>query len=106
MKNGYDCDRYNCYKVLSFKNYKQLAKYNKKHNISFLQITSAYYKFQINNIMFSNIIKKDPSLKKEVVDSFNTYFVANYTFKEINEIVNKSLQKNLNQRYQNISFQT
>jgi hypothetical protein len=90
MKNGYDCDRYNCYKVLSFKNYKQLAKYNKKHKISFLQITSAYYKFQMNNIMFSNIVKRDPSLKKEVVDSFNTYFIANYTFKEINEIVNKS----------------
>lgn len=89
-KNGYDCKKYNCYKVCSFKNYRQLANYNRKHNISFLQITSSYYKFQINNLMFSNIIKKDASLQKDIVDSFNTYFVVNYTFKEINEIVNKS----------------
>jgi hypothetical protein len=89
-KNGYDCDNYNCYKILTFKNYKQLTNYNKKHNISFLQITSAYYKFAINNIMFSNIIKKDTILKKKVVDSFNTYFIVNYTFEEIDKIVNKS----------------
>ena len=58
-KNGYNCDKYNCDIILNFKNYKELAEYNFKHNISILQITSSYYKFQINNTYFTLIYEKD-----------------------------------------------
>ena len=89
-KNGYNCDKYNCDIILNFKNYKELAKYNLKHNISILQITSSYYKFQMNNTYFTLIYEKDPVLKKKIVDTFNQYFATNYDFNEIDAIKKKS----------------
>jgi len=89
-KNGYNCDKYNCDIILNFKNYKELAEYNLKHNISILQITGSYYKFQINDIYFSLIYEKDPVLNKKIVDSFNQYFDTNYNFNEIDAIKKQS----------------
>ncbi len=90
LKNGYDCDNYDCNSLFNFKNYKELAKYNLKHKIELLQITSAFYKFQMNNILFTKIYKNDPIIKKKIVSAFNTYFLTDYNFKQINDIVNKS----------------
>jgi len=90
LKNGYDCDKYNCNIIFGFKNYKELTEYNLKHNISILQITGSYYKFQIDNNFFTMIYKKDPVLKKNIVDTFNKYFFTSYNFDEIDDIVKKS----------------
>lgn len=90
VKNGYDCDDYNCNEIFKFKTYKELAVYNYKHDISILQITSSYYKFQTDNVFFTTIYKKDPILKKKIVDTFNQHFFTNYNFNEIDKIVTKS----------------
>jgi hypothetical protein len=90
FKNGYDCENYDCNILFDFKNYKQLLEYNLKHNISIMQITSSYYKFQINNTYFTSIYKKDPVLKKKIVNTFNQYFLTNYNFNEIDDIQKKS----------------
>jgi hypothetical protein len=90
LKNGFDCNKYDCNSILKFKNYKQLAEYNIKHNISILQITSSYYRFQTNNKFFTMIYKSDPILKQKIVDTFNLYFFTEYSFDEIDKIVSKS----------------
>jgi len=89
-KNGYNCTKYDCSVIFNFKTAKELTEYNLQHNISILQITSSYYKFQINNIFFTAIYKKDPILNKQIVDTFNHYFFTTYTFDEIDAIVKKS----------------
>ena len=90
LKNGFNCNKYDCNKIFEFKNYKQLVDYNIKHKISILQITSSYYRFQTNNIFFTKIYKTDPVLKKKIVDTFNLYFFTEYSFEEIDKLVSKS----------------
>lgn len=90
-KNGYECTKLiNCNQILNFENYKQLYDFNKENNISLLKITSAFYMFQMDNILFTNIIKKSQKLQKKITKTFNLYFNTNYDFKKINRIVEKS----------------
>jgi hypothetical protein len=74
-KVGYKCDHENnCEYIINIDNFNDFLKYNIEHNISFLQIMGALYKFQIENKFLKLCMDNDKSLQKKFKKAMNTYF--------------------------------
>ena len=91
-KNGYNCNLNICNKLLNIDTLKQFIAFNKYNKITLLQITSAFYKFQISNKLITYCISKNSKLKLDILNKFKKYFHTedNITYNDIEKLINKS----------------
>jgi hypothetical protein len=91
-KNGYNCNLNICNKLLNIDTLKQFIAFNKYNKITLLQITSAFYKFQISNKLITYCISKNSKLKLHILNKFKKYFHTedNITYNDIEKLINKS----------------
>ena len=92
VKNGYNCKKYNCEAIIDCKSEAELLEFNIKHNISLLQITSAFYIFQRNPKVINYCIRENPILQTRVLKVFRDLFSVpnSFTFSDLDALVSKS----------------
>ncbi len=92
VKNGYNCKRYNCNEILECKSEEELLSFNLKNNIKLMQITSAFYPFQRNGVIFTYCIKNQPTLKKYILTRFKNLFHVpdTFTFNDLEAIIKRA----------------
>ncbi len=72
IKLGYTAEQSE--KAHGFTNFEDFKAWNKEHNISLLQLTSAFYKFQEDNTFIRRCIEYDKELQKKFMQMVYTYF--------------------------------
>jgi hypothetical protein len=92
LKNGYDCYTNNCYNIINFNTENELYEFNRKNNITLLQLTSAFFDFKSNNKIITYCIKNTPNLRKKVLIFMNEYFGTpkSFTFYDLEKLVKAS----------------
>ena len=92
VKNGYNCIDLDCYKVVNCNTEEELYNLNKLYSISLLQITSAFYRFQIENKLITYCIDNSIPLQKKILDFMIQYMGVpkTYSYIDIKELVKKS----------------
>ena len=91
-KNGYNCTRYNCNEILKCANESELLAFNKKHNIKLLQITSAYYRFQMDRAIITYCVRTNSVLQVRVMKTFRELFHVpdSFKFADLESLVTRS----------------
>ncbi len=92
LKNGYTCKNYDCKELLNQPTWHKLYEWNKKYDIQLLQITSAMYKFQMENRIITYCIQHNPALKERIIKTFRKYFHVpeSFGFNDLENLVKKS----------------
>ncbi len=92
VKNGYNCNKYNCEAIIDCSSEAELLEFNIKHNISLLQITSAFYIFQRNPKVINYCVRTKPYLQSRVLNAFKKLFHVpdSFTFSDLDKLASKS----------------
>ena len=95
-KNGYKCgvDQI-CNKLLNIPSFKEFLDYNRFNQITFLQLTSAAYVFQVSNDFITKCVQNNPKLKNKVIKSYREILTLpeSFTFEDLEKTIAKSAPK-------------